>query len=50
MAADWTAYDEGYLQAYQWAAALAGGAPAASGRSRRPSSARARSRTRISPR
>jgi hypothetical protein len=23
----WTAYDEGYLRAYQWAAALAGGAP-----------------------
>jgi hypothetical protein len=25
-AAGWSAYDEGYLQAYQWAAALAGGA------------------------
>jgi len=23
----WTAYDEGYLRAYQWAGALAGGAP-----------------------
>ena len=22
----WTAYDEGYLQAYQWSGALAGGA------------------------
>ena len=22
----WTAYDDGYLQAYQWASALAGGA------------------------
>jgi hypothetical protein len=25
--ASWTAYDEGYLRAYQWAGALAGGAP-----------------------
>ena len=25
-AAEWSAYDEGYLQAYQWASALAGGA------------------------
>lgn len=25
--AEWTAYDEGYLRAYQWSAALAGGSP-----------------------
>ena len=26
-AAEWTVYDEGYLQAYQWSGALAGGTP-----------------------